>query len=100
MKFRGSLSPWTTKVKESDIKIENIISTSPRKRLFCILEKDKPYALDVKINYRHFTHFQYVIPGVLIPIYSNTYTTSFRYSDEKDLNHDHNIVKNFLKLRK
>lgn len=100
MKFRGSLSPWSTKVKLQDIKVDNIISTEPRKRLFCILEKDKPYALDVEINHRHFSHLQYIVPGVFIPVYSNTYTASFRYREEKDLNHDHNLVEKLLKERK
>ena len=77
----GVLSPWTQRIKPETIILQNINSASCRKRMFCVIDRDKPYALDIEYKQR-----------------AANYTISFRYEDRDLCERDCLTIKNLLEI--
>lgn len=87
-----------SKIKRNPIDIGDILDIDYRKRLFCILDKDRPYELNIRIKHFHISHYN-PIPNVgLIPSYSNRANISFRYKTEDECIREIETILNLQKL--
>jgi hypothetical protein len=86
--FKG-LIRWS-KIRSQKINIHNISQMKCQKRIFCLLDKDKPYTLDI-------IHFNDNSLDSKFPPHQSIGLTSFRYSTLKECK-DEIMLINRLKI--